>query len=119
MKKIDELINKRAMETGKMGFEPVTVHVKLTDAEVDEFFNSEKYFTPHYSWWFFERVLEITYVEDILDDELMRFLEMYMDGDIMEKVHYELVPCTNEAFMRRYLELDPDFENVYREIVAL
>lgn len=31
-----------------------------------------------------------------------------MDDDIREKVHSELAPCTNEEFLRRYLELDPD-----------
>lgn len=35
-----------------------------------------------------------------------------MDDDIREKVHFEMVPCTEEAFLQRYLQLDPDFENV-------
>lgn len=28
-----------------------------------------------------------------------------MDDDIRERVHYELAPCTDEDFLRRYLEL--------------
>lgn len=35
-----------------------------------------------------------------------------MDDDIREKVHFERAPCTEEAFLQRYLQLDPDFENV-------
>lgn len=35
-----------------------------------------------------------------------------MDDDIKEKVHFEMAPCTEEAFLQRYLQLDPDFENV-------
>ena len=35
-----------------------------------------------------------------------------MDDDIRERVHFELAPCTEEAFLKRYLELDPDFQNV-------
>ena len=35
-----------------------------------------------------------------------------MDDDIREKVHFERAPCTEEAFLQRYLQLDSDFENV-------
>ena len=35
-----------------------------------------------------------------------------MDDDIREKIHFEMAPCTEEAFLQRYLQLDPDFENV-------
>lgn len=33
----------------------------------------------------------------------------YMDNDIRETVHAEIAPCTEGTFLRRYLELDPDF----------
>ena len=33
----------------------------------------------------------------------------YMDDEIREAVHAELAPCKPEEFLRRYLELDPDF----------
>lgn len=39
-------------------------------------------------------------------------IEMMMDEDIRERVAFELAPCTEEAFLKRYLELDPDFQNV-------
>ena len=32
-----------------------------------------------------------------------------MDDDIREQVHGELAPCTPEEFLKRYLELDPEF----------
>lgn len=36
----------------------------------------------------------------------------YMDDDIRESIHAELAPCTEEAFLRRYLELDLDFTSL-------
>lgn len=35
-----------------------------------------------------------------------------MNDEIRERVAFELAPCTEEAFLKRYLELDPDFQNV-------
>ncbi|WP_418311438.1 hypothetical protein [Phocaeicola sp.] len=35
-----------------------------------------------------------------------------MDDDIRECVADELAPCTNEEFLKRYLELDPEFQDV-------
>lgn len=34
----------------------------------------------------------------------------YMDDEKREQVHNELAPCTEEEFLRRYLELDEDFQ---------
>lgn len=39
-------------------------------------------------------------------------IEVMMDDEIRERVAFELAPCTNEEFLKRYLELDPDFQNV-------
>lgn len=41
----------------------------------------------------------------------------YMDDEICEKVHDELAPCTNEEFLERYLELDPEFENCFSQML--
>lgn len=35
-----------------------------------------------------------------------------MDDEIRERVHFELAPCTNAEFLRRYLELAPDFADL-------
>lgn len=35
-----------------------------------------------------------------------------MDDDIRERVAFELAPCTEEEFLKRYLELDPELQNV-------
>lgn len=35
-----------------------------------------------------------------------------MNDEIRERVAFELAPCTEEEFLKRYLELDPDFQNV-------
>lgn len=39
-----------------------------------------------------------------------------MDDEKREQVHFELAPCTNEEFLKRYLELDEAFDDVlYQE----
>ena len=35
-----------------------------------------------------------------------------MDEDTRERVAFEIAPCTEEEFLKRYLELDADFQNV-------
>lgn len=47
-----------------------------------------------------------------LTQELMDTIGSYMDDDMREDVHAELAPCTPEEFLKRYLELDPDFEEL-------
>lgn len=44
-----------------------------------------------------------------LDQELMDTIATYMDDEIREQVHAEIAPCEPEEFLRRYLELDPEF----------
>lgn len=36
----------------------------------------------------------------------------YMNDDLREQVHAELAPCTVKEFLDRYLELDPDFQDL-------
>ena len=43
----------------------------------------------------------------------------YMDDDIREKVYYELAPCTATEFIARYLELDPEFEELAVSIARM
>lgn len=38
----------------------------------------------------------------------------YMDDEIRETVHSEIAPCTEEEFLSRYIELDPDFERLLK-----
>jgi len=45
-------------------------------------------------------------------NNIMDAIATYMDDDIRETVHAELAPCTNDEFIARYLELDPDFEEL-------
>lgn len=49
-----------------------------------------------------------------LTQNLMNTIAVYMDDEIREKVHFELAPCEPEEFLRRYLELDPEFEGVLK-----
>ena len=49
-----------------------------------------------------------------LSEELLDTIATYMDDDKREKVHFELAPCEPEEFLKRYLELDPDFEDVLK-----
>lgn len=36
----------------------------------------------------------------------------YMNDDIREQVHAEKAPCTRKEFLDRYMELDPDFQDL-------
>ena len=47
-----------------------------------------------------------------LAQELMDTIASYMNDDMRETVHAELAPCEPEEFLKRYLELDPDFEEL-------
>ena len=49
-----------------------------------------------------------------LSEELLDTIATYMDDDKREKVHFELAPCEPEEFLKRYMELDPDFEDVLK-----
>lgn len=44
--------------------------------------------------------------------ELMDKIASYMDDDTRETVHFELADCEPEEFLKKYLELDPDFSEV-------
>ena len=56
------------------------------------------------------------------DENMAKIIEYWdqlvelMDDDIRVAVHNELAPCTDEAFLSRYLELDPDFMAVIEQI---
>ena len=44
-------------------------------------------------------------IEKIEDQDLWQVVVETMDPEVREKVHCELAPCSNLAFLRRYLEL--------------
>ena len=47
-----------------------------------------------------------------LTQDLMDTIASYMDDDKRETVHAELAPCEPEEFLKRYLDLDQDFEEL-------
>lgn len=49
-----------------------------------------------------------------IEQKTMDAIAVYMDDDKREQVHFELAPCDPEEFLKRYLELDPDFEDVLK-----
>lgn len=49
-----------------------------------------------------------------IDQKTIDAIAVYMDDDKREQVHFELAPCDPEEFLKRYLELDPDFEDVLK-----
>ena len=44
-------------------------------------------------------------IEKIEEQDLWQVVVETMDPEVREKVHCELAPCSNLAFLRRYLEL--------------
>lgn len=65
MKKIDDAIAKKMMESGAMGTEPVTVRIKLTEEEREQFLSCDKYDSENYSWEFEGNTLIISYTEEV------------------------------------------------------
>mgnify|MGYP001859163017 CR=1 FL=1 len=47
-----------------------------------------------------------------IDQKTMDAIAVYMDNDKRERVHFELAPCEPEEFLKRYLELDPEFKDI-------
>ena len=47
-----------------------------------------------------------------INKQTWQIIGSYMDDDTREQVHAELAPCTEREFMRRYLELDPEFADL-------
>ena len=64
MKKIDDAIEKKMMESGKMGTETVTARIKLTAEEREQFLSCDKYDSANYSWEFDGKELIISYTEE-------------------------------------------------------
>ena len=49
-----------------------------------------------------------------IDKNMMDRIAVYMDDEKREQVHFELAPCEPEEFLKRYLELDPEFKGVLK-----
>ena len=45
----------------------------------------------------------------MITNKKMNAIAIYMDDVKREYVHNEIAPCSNETFIRRYLEIDPGF----------
>lgn len=60
------------------------------------------------------------YGEEIeINTELMDTIATYMDNEKREQVHRELAPCIPEEFLKRYCELDSDFEHLLQSEFSL
>ncbi len=44
-----------------------------------------------------------------LTQKLMDVIATYMDDELRDKLHYEMAPCEPEEFLKRYVDVDPDF----------
>lgn len=47
-----------------------------------------------------------------LNQDLMDVIAGYMDDYKREQVHRELAPCSPEEFLKRYCEIDENFEDL-------
>ena len=50
-----------------------------------------------------------------MTQEKMDEIATYMDDEKREQVHAELAPCAPEDFLKRYLELEPEFAILLRD----
>lgn len=53
------------------------------------------------------------YGRTITDDD-MEIIASYMDDEIREQVHAEIAPCSNEEFIKRYLDLDDSLADILK-----
>lgn len=65
IERIDREIERKMMDTGRMGTETVTVSMNLTDEEKDLFHGIDKYDSEHYFWELDENELTISYTEEV------------------------------------------------------
>ena len=65
MERIDREIERKMMDTGRMGTETVTVEIHLSDEEKEMFREIEKYDSEHYFWEFDGNELTISYTEEV------------------------------------------------------
>ena len=42
----------------------------------------------------------------------MNTISSYMNDEIREDLHSELAPCEPEVFLKRYVEIEPDFAEI-------
>lgn len=47
-----------------------------------------------------------------LNQKLMNAIASYMNDEIREELHNEIAPCEPEEFLKKYMERDPDFEEL-------
>lgn len=50
--------------------------------------------------------------EYTLTQEDLDVIATYMNDDIRENLHFDMAPCTPEAFLKAYVTEDPDFEEL-------
>lgn len=50
-----------------------------------------------------------------LTNELLDAIEVYMNDDIREALHFKLAPCEPYMFLREYIYKEPEFVNVLKE----
>lgn len=50
-----------------------------------------------------------------INDNTMSSLVALMDDETRERVHFELAPCSNESFLKKYCELVPEFEKTLKD----
>ena len=65
MERIDREIERKMMDTGRMGTETVTAEIHLSDEEKEVFREIEKYDSEHYFWEFDGNELTISYTEEV------------------------------------------------------
>ena len=57
-------------------------------------------------------------VKEVDEMEISKYaisaIAIFMDSELREQIHRELAPCSNNKFIKRYCELDPDFEKVLK-----
>lgn len=51
----------------------------------------------------------------MIDNKMMEILQLFMDDEIREECHFKYAPCSNEYFIKKYMEKDTEFERLVVE----
>ena len=47
-----------------------------------------------------------------ITNSTMEVIASYMDDEIREELNFKMVPCTNEEFLKAYVEMVPEFSEL-------
>ena len=54
-----------------------------------------------------------------ITDNTMEVIASYMNDEIREELNFKMTPCTNEEFLKAYVERVPDFSELLENELSI